>query len=458
MDNFADDYGRSSSPNDVDPFAIDPRLKRATESSRGRDQQASVEAPTNHDEPQWGSPEYMEWFRATDGRLDMPSPSDAVPVPEEQSLPKRGIKDLVNSVTVFGDRDVSNKNKSRGEQFADRIVGKVLGEQPAKAAETSPRTGRSPLGDSGNSRSATGTAAAGARTVNASDARTLREAASEDVRRIDIFLAEVQERRLSGGKVPEARSRGSVLGAFKGSPINQTRIQVLAAAATARHLEGPDSENARNLNQLVEDNAARMQAIRDEERYRAGIEHEKNGTPQADIDAEEHSRTEREAREDKHVVDAAAAVSLGYVAEQGLPSYEQLAGLSEAQLGPVPEEVHRGGEATSGGRSGEGITDVLKTAGRGLAQAVGPVVGDDDVAANLSPVNVAQVNEELASIVASLAPAMRAAMSSHPRSVKELLNADREPDEKSAFFESEQDLNLELERQQQREHESEHAM
>lgn len=101
------------------------------------------------------------------------------------------------------------------------------------------------------------------------------------------------------------------------------------------------------------------------------------------------------------------------------------------------------------------MQDVLNAAGKGLAQAVGPVVGDDDVAPNLSPVNLAQFNEEMASIAAGMAPAMRAAMSSHPRSVKELLNADQKVDEKSAFFESDQDLNRELEEQQEQKQESE---
>lgn len=451
MDNFDDDYGRSSNPNDVDPFAIDPRLKATVESSRRRDQQASVGAPANQVEPRQGSTEDSEWQRHIEGRT-------ATSVTGSTSR-GQGVRAFLDSVTVFGDRDVSDESKSRGARIADRMVGKVLGEQPAKTTGSSSSAARTPPRDSRVARPERDISTTGERTVNASQATAFRKSAGEDVQRIDAFLAEVQERRRAGGRVPEARSRGSVLGAFKGSPINQTRIQVLAAAATARHLEGPDSENARNLTQLVEDNAARLQAIRNEERYRAGIEHEKNGTSQADIDAEEESRIERETREDKHIVDAAAAVSLGYVAEQGLPTYEQLAELSEAQLGAVPEEVEHEAGTASDGPSMRGMADVLNAAGRGLAQAVGPVVGDDDVAQNLSPVNVAQLNEELASIAASLAPAMRAAMSSHPRSVKELLNADREPDEKSAFFESEQDLNLELERQErQQEHESERAV
>lgn len=450
MDNFDDDYGRSSHPDDVDPFAIDPRLKTAVESSRGRDQQASVAAPPNQDEPGLGPMGYSEWQRHVEGRSDTAATGS--------TSRGQGVKAFLDSVTVFGDRDVSDKNKSRAERFADRMVGKVLG------AEANNSTGVRPVSSAAEiTRAATPQVAEAdsekepprRRTLNPSTANAVRDTAGEDVQRIEAFLLDVKERRTAGAKVPEARSRGAVLSAFKGSPINQTRIQVLAAAATARHLEGPDSENARKLNQLVEDNAARVQAIRDEERYRAGIEHDRNGTYPAEIDAEEQARTEQEAVEDKQVFNAAAAVSLGYVAAQGLPSYEQLAELSEAQLGAVPQEqeVEREADSTSQGRSRAG--EVLTAAGKGLAQAVGPVIGDDEVAPNLSPVNVAQLNEELASIAAGMAPAMKAAMSGHPRSVKELLNTDRAPDEKSPFFESEQDLNLELGNQKQHEQERE---
>lgn len=87
---------------------------------------------------------------------------------------------------------------------------------------------------------------------------------------------------------------------------------------------------------------------------------------------------------------------------------------------------------------------MLDSVGRGLAQAAGPVAGDDDVAANLSPINLTQLNEELANLAASIAPAMKAAMSSHPRSIKELLNVEQRPDEESDLaFEQEPELERE---------------
>ncbi|UIR39716.1 hypothetical protein LZP97_26410 (plasmid) [Rhodococcus sp. DMF-1] len=64
---------------------------------------------------------------------------------------------------------------------------------------------------------------------------------------------------------------------------------------------------------------------------------------------------------------------------------------------------------------------VLQRAGHGLSTAVGPLHGDDDVAAPLSPVDLSPLGQELLD-------ALGAAMSGHPRSVTEILNLDREPD------------------------------
>ncbi|MGW3482415.1 hypothetical protein [Rhodococcus indonesiensis] len=64
---------------------------------------------------------------------------------------------------------------------------------------------------------------------------------------------------------------------------------------------------------------------------------------------------------------------------------------------------------------------VLHTAGRGVASAVGPIRGDDDVAAPLSPVDLSQLGPELLD-------ALGAAVSGHPRSVTEMLNLQRGPD------------------------------
>lgn len=64
---------------------------------------------------------------------------------------------------------------------------------------------------------------------------------------------------------------------------------------------------------------------------------------------------------------------------------------------------------------------VLESAGRGIASAIGPVHGNDEVAPPLSPVDLSQLSQELLG-------ALGAAMSGHPRTVKEMLNTEREPD------------------------------
>ncbi|NMM92393.1 hypothetical protein B2J88_50575 [Rhodococcus sp. SRB_17] len=62
-------------------------------------------------------------------------------------------------------------------------------------------------------------------------------------------------------------------------------MQVLAAAAAARHLGGAQSTNAQRLNKLVQDNDARVNAIRDHERRSAALEHKANGSSREEIDA-----------------------------------------------------------------------------------------------------------------------------------------------------------------------------
>ena len=96
---------------------------------------------------------------------------------------------------------------------------------------------------------------------------------------------------------------------------------------------------------------------------------------------------------------------------------------------------------------------MLDSVGGGLAQAVGPVAGDDEVAANLSPINLTQAAEELAQLAASIAPAMKAAMGSHPRSIKELLNIEQTPDE-----ENEVAFEQDPARRRESERESEYAL
>ncbi|MDI9940365.1 hypothetical protein QM806_33875 [Rhodococcus sp. IEGM 1351] len=271
---------------------------------------------------------------------------------------------------------------------------------------------------------------------------------NQRVHDIAAFLTDVEERRRTGQKVARPKPIREVLGVYRGAPIDQTRIQILAAAAAARHLEGAESGNARRLNKLVQDNDARLRSLREHERRNAVLFHATNETTKEELAAADQERIERETTNDRRVFDAASAVALGYVAARGLPAYDQLAQLSEAQLGPMPEAaVEESAEKapTSGGQSKVDKTkSVLDSVGRGLAQAAGPVAGGDDVAANLSPINLTQLNEELANLAASIAPAMKAAMSSHPRSIKELLNVEQRPDEESELaFEQEPELDRE---------------
>ncbi|MFC9356442.1 hypothetical protein ACFTZB_07640 [Rhodococcus sp. NPDC057014] len=271
---------------------------------------------------------------------------------------------------------------------------------------------------------------------------------NQRVHDIAAFLTNVEERHRTGQKIARPKPIREVLGVYRGAPIDQTRIQVLAAAAAARHLEGPESVNAQRLNKLVQDNDVRLHALREHERRNAVLFHTANEATKEDIAAADQERIERETTNDRRVFDAASAVALGYVAARGLPAYDQLAQLSEAQLGPVPEtpaaESFEQERARGGPSKVDKTKSVLDSVGRGLGQAAGPVASADDVAANLSPINLTQLNEELANLAASIAPAMKATMSSHPRSIKELLNVEQRPDEASELaFEQEPELDRE---------------
>ncbi|UNN05224.1 hypothetical protein [Rhodococcus opacus] len=274
---------------------------------------------------------------------------------------------------------------------------------------------------------------------------------NQRVHDIAAFLTDVETRHRTGAKVARPKPIEQVLGVYRGAPIDQTRIQVLAAAAAARHLEGPESANAQRLNKLVQDNDVRLHSLREHERRNAILFHTANETTKEEIAPADQERIERETTNDRRVFDAASAVALGYVAARGLPAYDQLAQLSEAQLGPIPDtagkESAEQAPASGGPSKIDKTKSVLDSVGRGLAQAAGPVAGDDDVAANLSPINLTQLNEELANLAASIAPAMKAAMSSHPRSIKELLNVEQQPDEANDIaFEQEPELDRERSR------------
>ncbi|OOL33422.1 hypothetical protein [Rhodococcus zopfii] len=305
--------------------------------------------------------------------------------------------------------------------------------------------------------------------------RPARAQATQDVVDLVGFLRAAENRRAQGRPAPTPKSMRDVLGAFRGQPAQQTTIQVLAAAATTRHL-GAQSQNTRRWEQLAQENAARLEALRAQQ-YRQ----EQQRYVQVQMPPEEIQRrmAEKEAADrdsDNRAFDAAAALALSYVAARSVPSFDKLAELSEQHLSverasEVPESVTEsfaraadadtvemnfdkaadsspafsgpdtrtepvveGHEAdvsdqlerveepapTNRGDLGK-IGAVLESAGRGLATAVGPINGDDEVAPPLSPVNLNQLSQELLD-------AIGAAMSSHPRSVTEMLNTERRPD------------------------------
>ncbi|WP_010596715.1 hypothetical protein [Rhodococcus sp. P14] len=290
------------------------------------------------------------------------------------------------------------------------------------------------------------------------------------------FLREVDGRRAQGRSAPAPKARTEVLGAFRGQPAQQTTVQILAAAATARHV-GAQAQITRKWEQLAQENAAGLEALRAQQ-YRQ----EQQRYVQVQMRPDEIDRliAERQAADrdaDKRVFDAAAAVALSYVAAKSVPSFDKLADLSAQHLevveptadvpASVAEAFARAADADTvemnfdkdadkssapGGPDArtEPVVDgheadvsdqlerveapaptdrgdlgrigaVLESAGRGLATAVGPINGDDEVAPPLSPVNLNQLSQELLD-------AIGAAMSSHPRSVAEMLNIERRPD------------------------------
>ena len=306
--------------------------------------------------------------------------------------------------------------------------------------------------------------------------RPARAQATQDVVDLVGFLRAAENRRAQGRPAPTPKSMRDVLGAFRGQPAQQTSIQVLAAAATTRHL-GAQAQNTRRWERLAQENAARLEALRAQQYRQEQQRYVQVQMPPDEIDRLIAERQAADRDADKRVFDAAAAVALSYVAAKSVPSFDKLADLSAQHLAVVEptadvpasvvesfaraadadtvemnfdkaadgslapggpdtrtEPVVEGHEAdvsdqlervdepapTDRGDLGR-IGAVLESAGRGLATAVGPINGDDEVAPPLSPVNLNQLSQELLD-------AIGAAMSSHPRSVAEMLNIERRPD------------------------------
>ncbi|AOD24811.1 hypothetical protein IM25_23985 (plasmid) [Rhodococcus sp. p52] len=312
--------------------------------------------------------------------------------------------------------------------------------------------------------------------------------ARQDVVDVAAFIGKVQTERSHGRPAPQPQPMKAVLGAFQGSPATQTTVQILAAAATARHFHGQNSAVARKWEQLAQDNAVRLEAMRAAQHQQQQIRYVQEQVSPQEMDRQLRARIDTERETDQRAFDAAGALALSYVAAQALPSFAKLTELSHTHLTapeptPVPddastttqehdpettnntatelhseidlakspdstppqnprndpvdtpavedadlsdrlEHVHTEPATSSEASSGadlEQIGSVLEKAGRGVVTAIGPVNGDDDVAPPLSPVDMNQLSQELLDGIA-------AAMISHPRSVTEMLNIERQPD------------------------------
>jgi len=327
--------------------------------------------------------------------------------------------------------------------------------------------------------------------------------ARQDVVDVVAFIRKVDTELSQGRPAPRPQPMQTILGAFHGSPATQTTVQILAAAATARHFGGENAV-ARRWEKLAQDNAARLDAVRARQYRQEHSRYVQAQLPPEEIDRRISERVAADRETDRRAFDAAGALALSYVAVKSLPPFDKVADLSRKHLAaeetPVPpsdvasslEEQIPAGQSEDiseevGADTGLGldkspdvsdtadeigrdilaakaveadpdadvsdqleqvtqpaqkigfdvgkIGSVLESAGRGIASAIGPVNGDDELAPALSPVDVNQLSQELLS-------ALGAAMSGHPRSVTEMLNIERQPDHTNeTVFES--DLGLE---------------
>lgn len=298
--------------------------------------------------------------------------------------------------------------------------------------------------------------------------------ATQNVVDIAAFIGKVETERSLGRPAPKPQPMQDVLGAFRGAPAMQTTIQILAAAATARHF-GARSAGARTWETLAQDNAARLEVVRAQQYRQEQARYLAAQTPPEQVQQRTAERAQAEVEKDRRVFDAAAALALSYVTVKSLPSFEKLVELSNEHL-EVPDPDHdyvenaaeteagrtrdeeadrdTGAGVDSGNKaldtaaqtsadvvgdadgsdeleqvpqprqkSGIGVGNLgsaLGSVGRGIAIAIGPTHEDDDIAPPLSPVDLPQLSQELLG-------ALGAAMSGHPRSVTGMLKIKREP-------------------------------
>ncbi|UYF97181.1 hypothetical protein OCS65_28130 (plasmid) [Rhodococcus aetherivorans] len=168
--------------------------------------------------------------------------------------------------------------------------------------------------------------------------------ARQDVVDVAAFVRKVETERSQGRPAPQPQPMKTVLGAFHGSPATQTTVQILAAAATARYFGGENSAAARKWQRLVQDNAARLEAMRAAQYRQDQARCVQAQMPPEEMDRQLRARVAADREVDRRAFDAAGAVALSYVAAKALPPFDKLAELSHTHLAapeptPVPPEV-----------------------------------------------------------------------------------------------------------------------
>ncbi|AYA27494.1 hypothetical protein C6369_025855 [Rhodococcus rhodochrous] len=186
--------------------------------------------------------------------------------------------------------------------------------------------------------------------------------ARQDVVDVAAFVGRVEAERSQGRPAPQPQPMKTVLGVFHGSPATQTTVQILAAAATARHFGGENSAAARKWEWLAQDNAARLEAMRAAQYRQEQDRCVQAQMPPEEMDRQLRARVAADREVDQRAFDAASAVALSYVAAKALPPFDKLAELSHTLLTapeptPVPPEVATSMETQTHAAPDETVTE-----------------------------------------------------------------------------------------------------
>lgn len=204
--------------------------------------------------------------------------------------------------------------------------------------------------------------------------------ARQDVVDVAAFIRKVDTERSQGRPAPRPQPMQTILGAFHGSPAIQTTVQILAAAATARHFGGENSAVARKWEKLAQDNAARLEAMRAQQYRHEQARYVQAQMPPDEIDRRMHERVTADRETDRRAFDAAGALALSYVAVQSLPPFDKLADLSREHLTTdKPTAVSHDVAASIEGQTPDAQTESgteEATADTGIDLAKSPVSGD----------------------------------------------------------------------------------